>query len=70
MMALIFRQDAESESIICAIARSPTAWMGHVLSKVMGYSIDECVDPLLKPCNDESIDSYGRTQPGTQTLGR
>ena len=54
MMALIFRQDAESESIICAIARSPTAWMGHVLSKVMGYSIDECVDPLLKSCDDES----------------
>jgi hypothetical protein len=54
MMVVIFRQDAESESIICAIARSPTAWVGHVLSKVMGYSIEDCVDPLLKSCDDES----------------
>jgi hypothetical protein len=54
MMVVIFWQDAESEAIICAIARSPTAWLGHVLSKVNGYSIEECVDPLLKSCDDES----------------
>ena len=54
MVMAIFRQHAESEAIICAIARSPTAWLGHVLSSVMGYSIDACVDPLLRSCDDDS----------------
>ena len=54
MVLVVFRQHAESEAIVCAIARSPTAWIGHVCSSVLGYSIEGCVDPLLRSCDEES----------------